>query len=1454
MKKLIAIFSLFSSLSFAQISPTLNNALKPVNGYVFTAAVDTPGNRLFIGGSFRAYDPYFTSFVKASGVNLNEDRSWPMIKGGGVNVVIPDGSGGVYIGGSFDMVGGQTRRGIAQINSLGNVTTFAADVNVGGIVYDLLLNAGVLYAGGTFMDINAMPRNNMAALNPSTGVPTASVFDTDASVSKILATGTSLIVGGTFNMINSIPRNYLANVTPGGTVLPLNASLNGQVDDMELSASGTQLFIAGNFNSVFATTRISLASIDLITNNITNWDPNPDLNALSIERLNDKMVVSGSFNNIGGLARSQMALLDTIGGNAIAGFICPAASPMYNINRIRVFGTAIYACGPFNSVNGQARSGMFVTDAVGTLSNINCFNGDDQVYDVFFDGSNTFIGGQFLDYGGFKANSLASLDLTTLTPTGTVPGTNDSYIYKLRVAGDTLFGVGEFQTFGDSARKGGFAYKIPSNTILNWNPDADDKIFDFQIRGNEILVAGMFDTLQGQQKFHLGKISRNTGALLPWSCVMNGDVYDVNIRGNNLYATGAFTNAAGNPRNYFAEIDYTSGTVLPLDANADMPIYETVLRDSLLYFSGNFLNIFGQPRLRIACVNLNTGTLTSFNPGANNYVESMCLSGDGLFIGGAFSTAGGNNVGNLACIDVNSGLAEPWVMGADDLIHAILPIPNNRLLVMGEMSNIDANPAKNIALFNCATASGSVNTAATVCVNGFTVLNSTSGNSTSYQWYVNPGSGLVPVYDNPNYLGATSSSLNVYTVPQSFSSNTYRLRFGNNCSYTMSSPLNFAVLSPTVTAVSNDSVLTCPTDFATLHGNGPSGASYTWTGPSGFYSNNQTVQVNMAGSYSVTANQSGCSASDAIMVVNNPTASLDVTLTVTPATCGTNNGQLAAAVSGGTGNYSYLWTNGDVGTFADSLKIGRTYYVEVKDMTSGCKGSANAPIPSTGGATITPGTVQGVTCAGLTNGSINTTLSGGTPPYNIKWIGWSYNTAAITNLQAGIYEMVVTDAAGCVSTYTANVSGPAPLSYTLNTTPTPCGINNGIASLNLSGGTPPYSVSWLPSGTGTSISNLAAGSYTFTIQDNNACMVQDIAAVSSNSPVFVSVINSIPAICGTSNGMIHVNAINGTGPYNYLWNNGSTGASLSNVNAGNYIVGVTDLGTACTTFHKFEVEKTTENYSPEICTITVDTSNNTNILVWENGGVDGIKEYKVWRATNDPEVYQYLTTMPSGSGNLEFHDVYIDASMKPYGYKITAIDSCNEETGYSIAEHRPLCLYVDLNGAQTQARLVWTEYLGNFYNQIYIWKYNPGTNWVLIDSVLASAPAVYFDNNPQVGDIYLLEASLMNDCDPARGVINTTRSNIKTTSKTSTGIKDERNISSLIVYPNPSNGIFTLKTEDSSTEYDIEVLNALGQNIVKRSKIAGTSSLDLSFADAGIYYLKVINGQNTSMYKLILKH
>jgi hypothetical protein len=140
-----------------------------------------------------------------------------------------------------------------------------------------------------------------------------------------------------------------------------------------------------------------------------------------------------------------------------------------------------------------------------------------------------------------------------------------------------------------------------------------------------------------------------------------------------------------------------------------------------------------------------------------------------------------------------------------------------------------------------------------------------------------------------------------------------------------------------------------------------------------------------------------------------------------------------------------------------------------------------------------------------------------------------------------------------------------------------------------------------------------------------------------------------------------------------------------------------------------------------------------------------------------------------------------------------------------------------------------------------------------LDSVLASAPAVYFDNNPQVGDIYLLEASLMNDCDPARGVINTTRSNIKTTSKTSTGINSVNSEFGLVVFPNPSTGIFTLQSDGPTGEYDVEVLNALGQSVLKRNQLNGTSTIDLNSAENGIYYLKVVKTNKTSIYKLILK-
>jgi hypothetical protein len=116
------------------------------------------------------------------------------------------------------------------------------------------------------------------------------------------------------------------------------------------------------------------------------------------------------------------------------------------------------------------------------------------------------------------------------------------------------------------------------------------------------------------------------------------------------------------------------------------------------------------------------------------------------------------------------------------------------------------------------------------------------------------------------------------------------------------------------------------------------------------------------------------------------------------------------------------------------------------------------------------------------------------PCSNSTFIG---NT--INNLAGGTYTIIATDAIGDQVSSVVTIADPTPITSNLSTT-----ANN--ASVNPSGGTPPYLITWQPIGSNTtSISNLAPGNYTVTIQDNYNCAHESVFTI--NTPEGIMEIN-----------------------------------------------------------------------------------------------------------------------------------------------------------------------------------------------------------------------------------------------------------------------------------------------------------------------------------------------------------
>lgn len=249
--------------------------------------------------------------------------------------------------------------------------------------------------------------------------------------------------------------------------------------------------------------------------------------------------------------------------------------------------------------------------------------------------------------------------------------------------------------------------------------------------------------------------------------------------------------------------------------------------------------------------------------------------------------------------------------------------------------------------------------------------------------------------------------------------------------------------------------------------------------------------VTLSGGESITAvahDDQGNSSEFAICV--NVTVPCNVVGTIIDqqdATCGLANGYTTADGSGGQSPYFYDIGNGlSVNPTFTDLVAGE-YIITVIDGT-GCSTTVETTIGDSPVPVLNIGTSNDATC-NQANGSFSAVASGGTLPYSYDIGNGPVTDTLFTGLMAGSYTVTLTDGAGCVDsiTTTINDNGVPNSSITLADNPT-CGLNNGAITVFASGGTPTYSYD-LGNGTTTdpAFTNLAPGTYTITITDQNGC-------------------------------------------------------------------------------------------------------------------------------------------------------------------------------------------------------------------------------------------------------------------------------------------------------------------------------------------------------------------------------
>ncbi len=201
---------------------------------------------------------------------------------------------------------------------------------------------------------------------------------------------------------------------------------------------------------------------------------------------------------------------------------------------------------------------------------------------------------------------------------------------------------------------------------------------------------------------------------------------------------------------------------------------------------------------------------------------------------------------------------------------------------------------------------------------------------------------------------------------------------------------------------------------------------------------------------------------------------------------GEENGSINLVVTGGTTPYTFQWKNRFEGTEDLSGLPAGTYQVTVTDKNN-CKVTDSATIQEPSRIQMTYDTTH-ISCYEANDGAISTEISGGTPPYSVRWNNGQHDKD-INNLIPGNYEITVKDLNLCEVKDTILISEPPLLTVSLKKQNVSYyGESDGRALSSVTGGTPPYNYFWTPgSYTTANITNVPADNYKLVVTDNNGC-------------------------------------------------------------------------------------------------------------------------------------------------------------------------------------------------------------------------------------------------------------------------------------------------------------------------------------------------------------------------------
>jgi gliding motility-associated-like protein len=483
---------------------------------------------------------------------------------------------------------------------------------------------------------------------------------------------------------------------------------------------------------------------------------------------------------------------------------------------------------------------------------------------------------------------------------------------------------------------------------------------------------------------------------------------------------------------------------------------------------------------------------------------------------------------------------------------------------------ITVNPSPNVVVPANITVCNSGSVAATSFSSSVAGTTYTWSNSNTAIGIPASGSGNIASFTATN-TGTASISATITVTPTS-----------NGCAGTPQSYTITVDPTPTVTVPANIIVCNGSTIAATSFTSTPAGATYTWT------NSNTATGLGASGTGNIssfTAVNSGAAAITSTITVTPTVAgcpgtpsSYTITVEPTPAAptaagtsvCANMTATLTATAPGGT----YQWydaASGGTLLFTGAsyttppLTSNTTFYVQTTSAATCVSPMTAVPVSIAAGLVVDAG-LNDTICFGASAG-LNVTPSGAGYTYN--WApATSLSSATISNPTASpssttTYTVSVTDAGGCTGTDQVQIFVDPQLTLAIAGIPATCnGVCDGQTIVIPGGGTTPYTYLWSSGCTNASCNNLCDGTYSITVTDALGCSADSSTTVTEPTAIALTT-SSTTANCNQPDGSATVNASGGTGTYSYLWPDGQTTPTATNLIPGSYCVTVTD-GNGCT--------------------------------------------------------------------------------------------------------------------------------------------------------------------------------------------------------------------------------------------------------------------------------------------------